>query len=186
MDLKGLIDNLNGPAEADRLYAAEDLGAVNDPAAVAALAARLSVEPSRAAKEAIFHALGRIHDDSVMRTAIALIQGDDAFVRNEAVRLLSTFGAGAMPALAQAIGSEDRDVRKFALDAMAMIDSDLKDEIYRKVLDDEDVNLVITAVEYIGRDNKTALRESVEAVLEQATHPMPVGAGVVPRQAWPG
>ena len=51
MDIKTLVDNLNGPAEAERLYSAEDLGALHEAAAVAALAGRLAVEPSRAVKE---------------------------------------------------------------------------------------------------------------------------------------
>lgn len=178
MDLKKLISDLNGPVEADRLYAAEDLAEANDAGAVAALTGRLSVEPSRAVKEAIFLALERIHDDSVLSGVIDLIDANDAFVRNEAVHLLSKRGAPAMPALVQAIGSEDCDVRKFALDAMAKIDSLVKDEIYPMVLDDPDINIVITAVEYIGRDKRTALRERVEQVLEQATHPMLIAACV--------
>jgi len=178
MDLKKLIDDLNGPSEADRQYAAEDFAEAGGADAVAALAGRLPVESSRAVKEAIFLALGRIHNESVIPTAIALVDSDDAFVRNEAVRLLGARGAEAMPALAKTIGSEDPDVRKFALDAMASIESDLKDDIYRTVLGDADINLVITAVEYIGRDNKTALRQSVQAVLENARDPMLAAACV--------
>jgi HEAT repeat protein len=178
MEIIKLIEDLNGPAEADRLFAAEDLVGVGDVAAVAALVSRLSVEPSRAVKEAIFHALTRIRDHSVMCAAIILIEADDAFVRNEAVRLLGTFGAEAMPALIKAVGGEDSDVRKFALDAMATIASELKDVVYRKVLCDTDINIVITTVEHIGREGNTALKESVEAVLEQAGHPMLIAACV--------
>jgi HEAT repeat protein len=178
MNLKNLIDSLNSPDEADRLYAAEDMGTVNTAAAVAALAARLRLEPSRAVKEAIFNALGRITDDSVMPTAILLINSDDAFVRNEAVRLLGTRGPKAMPVLARAFASPVNDMRKFALDAMATIESDLKHEIYRTALGDADINVVITAVEYIARENCTALRDNVETVLDRATHPMLIAACV--------
>jgi hypothetical protein len=113
-----------------------------------------------------------------MLAAMTLVEADDAFVRNEAVRLLGTFGEAAMPALSIAIASEDADVRKFVLDAMSTINTNLKEDIYRKVLSDSDINLVITAVEHIGRDNMMSLRESVETVMEQAAHPMLISACV--------
>jgi HEAT repeat protein len=178
MDIKKLIDDLNASDEADRLYAAEDLGAANTPGVVNALAQRLALEKSRAVKERIFHALAAIHDEAVMLAAIALIEADDAFVRNEAVRLLGTFGDAAMPALTEAVESKDTDVRKFLLDAISTINTNLKENIYRKLLSDADINIVITAVEHIGRDNLMLLRESVEAVMEQATHPMLISACV--------
>lgn len=178
MDLQKLTNDLNGPDEADRLYAAEDLGTVNDAAAVAVLANRLPGESSRAVQETIFRALGQIGGPAVLQAAMRLIGSDEAFIRNEAVHLLGTLGSEAIPLLAEALGGADCDQRKFVLDALATIESDLKGAIYRQVLGDADLNLVITAVEYIGRDNQTPLKADVEAVLERATHPMLVAACV--------
>jgi HEAT repeat protein len=109
---------------------------------------------------------------------ISLVEVDDAFVRNEAVRLLGTRGDEAMPALARAIDGQDPDVRKFALDAISTIDSGLKNDIYRRLLLDKDVNLVITVVEHIGREGKIALKANVEVALEEARHPMLISACV--------
>jgi HEAT repeat protein len=178
MNVNELVNALNGPDETDRIYAAQDLGDAGDAHSVSALASRLAVESSRAVKEAIFSALGRIHDDSLIPTVISLVEVDDAFVRNEAVRLLGRRGDEAVPALARAIDSQDPDVRKFALDAVSTIDSGLKNDIYRRLLLDKDINLVITVVEHIGREAKVALKANVEAVLEEAKHPMLISACV--------
>ena len=178
MDVHELIEGLNSPSEADRMQAAENLDGACDSRTVAALASRLSVESSRAVMEAIFRSLGRIRGNEVLRTMIDFIGSDDAFIRNEAVRVLGTFGSMAIPALVCAAGSKNCDVRKFALDAIATIDSGRKEDIYRSFLDDADINLVATAVEYIGRDGIASLRERVEAVLKTANHPMLVAVCV--------
>ena len=54
------LEKLNCSDEAERIYAAEDIGYLNSAEGVPALLKRLGEEPSRAVREAIFQALTRM------------------------------------------------------------------------------------------------------------------------------
>ncbi len=50
MNIDELVSSLNGPDEANRIYAAQDLGDAGGAQAVSTLALRLAIESSRAVK----------------------------------------------------------------------------------------------------------------------------------------
>ncbi|MGD0438121.1 MAG: HEAT repeat domain-containing protein, partial [Bryobacteraceae bacterium] len=58
--LQEFMEKLECPDEAERTYAAEDIGYLNAPEGVPPLLKRLGKEPSRAVRDAIFQALIRI------------------------------------------------------------------------------------------------------------------------------
>ena len=176
MNIEDHISNLNSGDEADRMYAAEDLGVANDPAGVSPLIERLRMDPSRAVKEAIFLALAAIDHPSVVAQAVDLLAADDAFLRNSAIQLLQGKGEAAIDELLKKLEDPDPDVRKFALDAAAGINHPAVAQIYEIAIADPEINILIAALEHIGRTRQTNFKNRVEDLFEKSTHPMLMSA----------
>jgi len=176
MNIEDHISNLNSEDEADRMYAAEDLGVANDPAGVGPLIERLGMDPSRAVKEAIFLALAAIDHPSVVAQAADLLAADDAFLRNSAIQLLQGKGEAAICELLKKLKDPDPDVRKFALDAAAGINHPAVAQIYEIAIEDPEINVLIAAVEHIGRTRQTNFKNRIEFLFEKSTHPMLLSA----------
>ena len=95
--LKEYMEKLDCPDEAERTYAAEDIGYLNAPDGVPALLERLGKEPSRAVRDAIFQALIRIDADAAIEGSIRLLGSDDPQIRNQAVESCGTKARGRSP-----------------------------------------------------------------------------------------
>jgi HEAT repeat protein len=174
--IRELIEKLSSADEADRIYAAEDLGYANDAEGVAPLLERLPNEPSRAAREAMFAALVEIEHDAVIQGALSLLDSDDSFLRNQAVQLLQARGETALPYLARAFQAGDRDRRKFVIDIVTRIHDGDPFGIYGPALSDADLNVVITAVESVGVRRETRFRGRIEEMISPSAHPMLLSA----------
>ena len=165
------IEQLVCPDEAERIYAAEDLGYLNLPEGVPALLDRLPDESSPAVRDAIFQALIRMDGDAAIEGAIRLLESEDSQIRNQAVVVLRRKGARSAPFLAKVMRTGDRDLRKLALDVMSGMQVG-GGEIYAAALDDPDANVVITAVENLGRIRAVEFRGRIENLVQQDLHPM--------------
>lgn len=171
-----LIANLALEDEADRINAAEDLGYANAAEAIRPLVERLSADPSRKVRETIFLALARIDSPEVPIQVAALLDSDDAFLRNQALGLLQQKGAAAVPVLLARMDDADPDVRKFVLDTAARISSPAVEPIYEAAMQDQDINVRIAALEYLGEQRKSRFKPAVEEIFLKATEPMLVCA----------
>ncbi len=176
MTIQTLIANLALETEADRSDAAEDLGYADVAEAVAPLVERLAVEPSRKVRETIFLALERLDRPEVRIHMALLLDSDDACLRNQAVGLLQRQGAAAAPVLLARMDDADPDVRKFVLDIAAGISSPAVEPIYEAAIRDQDVNVLIAALEYLGEQRKSRFKPVVEEIFLKATEPMLVCA----------
>lgn len=176
IDLRDCIEKLGSDDEADRIYAAEDIGYANQAAGVDPLLARLPVEPSRAVREAIASALAQIDDDSVIPGVLKWLDSENTFLRNEAVELLRKRGAKAGPFLDEAFRAGNCDRRKFVIDILAKLRDSGASEVYDLALIDPDLNVVIAAVESLGDARKAAFRERIENLVSPQAHPMLVCA----------
>ena len=175
-NLQTYLEKLECPDEAERLYAAEDIGYLNAPEGVPALLERLGKEPSRALRDAIFQALTRIDGDAAIEGSIRLLGSDDAQIRNQAVEVLRSKGAASIPFLHTVMRDGDKDLRKLVLDILSGIQVSGAEAIYEVALSDQDLNVVITAVENLGRTRATQFRRQIEDLLLAGSHPMLVGA----------
>ncbi len=175
-NLNEYVANLANADEIERAFAAEDLGYLNAPEAVAPLLDRLTVEPSAVVRDAIFQALIRIENDAVIVGAISLLGSDHPQIRNMAVNLLHRKGNQSLPFLKQAMQAGDRDTRKFVLDALRGLLSSCAEDIYSAALADDDTNVVITAVENLGNLRATAFRAQIENLIQADAHPMLIAA----------
>jgi HEAT repeat protein len=176
MDIQTLIANLTQEDEAERMNAAEDLGYANAAEGIAPLAQRLAAEQSRKVRETIFLALERIDSPQVPIHVAALLNSDDAFLRNQAVGLLQRKGAASAPVLLAKMHDPDPDVRKFVLDTAAGISSPAVDPIYEAAMRDQDLNVLIAVLEHLGEHRKTVFKSGVEEMFGTATEPMLVCA----------
>jgi len=158
------------------MYAAEDIGYGNELQGIAPLVAHLRTEQSRAVKEALVSALGRMTHEEVMSQAIGLFESDDAYLRNQAVALLAQRGKAALSHLLRAMASPDPNVRKLALDVVGQIRDPETHGILEAALRDADLNIVITSVEHIGNSQCRELKGRIEDMLEVAKEPMLVTA----------
>jgi hypothetical protein len=174
--LKEYSEKLNGSDEAERIYAAEDIGYLNSAEGVPPLLERLGKEPSRAVCDVIFQALIRIDADAAIEGAIELLKSEDPQIRNQAVDVLRSKGSRSFPFLNTVMRNGDKDVRKLVLDALSAIQASGAGEIYAVALSDEDPNVVITAVENLGRIRAVKFRGQIENLLQADSHPMLVAA----------
>ncbi len=173
--LKEHVEKLNCRDEAERIYAAEDIGYLNSADGVAALSERLGNEPSRAVREAIFQALIRIEADAAIEACIGLLDSEDPQLRNQAVDVLRHKGAAAFPYLATVMREGDKDSRKLVLDILSEVDSSGAEAIYEAALSDQDMNVVITAVENTAKTRAVQFRQQIEGLLSTASEPMLLG-----------
>ncbi len=174
--LKEHVEKLDCHDEAERIYAAEDIGYLNTPDGIPALLGRLAAEPSRAVRDAIFQALTRTDGEGVIRGCISLLGSDDPQLRNQAVEVLRRKGEASVPFLAEVMRHGDKDLRKLVLDVLSGMETSAAEGIYAAALQDADSNIVITAVENLGRTRSAHFRVPIEETLRTAFHPMLVGA----------
>lgn len=170
------VEKLDCSDEAERLYAVEDIGYLNDPEGVPVLLERLGTEPSRQVRDVIFQALIRIDADSAIEGCISLFCSEDPQIRNQAVDVLRHKAARAITFLNIAMRTGDKHTRKLVLDVLNGIQVQDADEIYDAALSDNDLNVVITAVENLGRIRAEGFRRRIEDLLEAGSHPMLIAA----------
>src|SRR5690348_8926398 len=115
------IAQLSSDDEADRIYAAEDIGYANQSEGVGPLLAALEREPSRAVREALFGALLQIEDEAVIEGMIRLLDSEDSFLRNQAVELLRARFVESLPHLERVFRDGGHDRRKFVIDVIARL-----------------------------------------------------------------
>ena len=174
--LKEYAQQLDASDEAERIYGAEDIGYLNDPGGVLVLLERLGKEKSRAVRDVIFQALIRIDADAVIEGSIRLLRSEDTQIRNQAVDVLRNKGAQSIPFLNTTMRDGDKNVRKLILDILSGIRASGTEEIYSAALSDQDQNVVITAVENLGKIRAEEFRSQIEDLLQPGAHPMLISA----------
>jgi len=174
--LRQYVDLLDSADEAERIYAAEDIGYLNTADGVPALIERLPREPSRTVRNAIFQALIRIDADEAIEGCAGLFGSENPQIRNQAVEALRHKGARSIPVLSRVMREGDKDLRKLVLDVLSGLETGSAAGIYTAALGDEDLNIVITAVENQGKMRAVEFRGRIEDLLQADAHPMLIGA----------
>lgn len=175
--LKEHVERLADLDESERIYAAEDIGYLNAAEGVPALLERLAKEPSRAVRDAIFQALIRIDADAAIEGPIQLLADPDPQIRNQAAEVLRRKGAAAIPFLNVVMRDGHQHLRKLVLDILSGMQADGTDTIYADALADQNVNVIITAVENVGKMRAAQFRRRIEELLlDGNAHPMLVAA----------
>ena len=168
MEIQTLIERLNSGDEKERAFAAEDIGYDNLTPAIEALVKRLQIEPSRFVQEVITNALKSMKAADLAEKVIPLLYSDDAFIRNAGIDILTYQGEQAVIGLQRLLHNNDKDVRKFALDIIFQINNRYTPGMVAEALEDPELNIVITAVEYLGRLEASAYIERIHRIFTTA------------------
>jgi hypothetical protein len=174
-----LVAGLCAPEASQRRASAEEIGESGDPGAMALLLGRLREESSRAVKEAILRGISGIRRAGTDASIVELLRDQDPFVRAEAAAMLQHRAGDAVESLndlALLLREGDKDLRKFAIEILGQATIALPDSLYAEALRDDDINVVICAIERIGSARRTALAGPVLAIALGHGHPMVVCA----------
>lgn len=173
-----LIETLGAPEECDRRSAAQEISESGDAAAAGVLVSQLNKEDSRAVKEAILRGLSRIWTSNPVESIIELLKDTDPFVRAEASDMLQRRAGDVIEALNRLVKSDDKDLRKFAVDILREATIGAPDALYLAALKDEDINVVISAIENIGSRRRFGLAKPVLGIALESSQPMAVCASL--------
>ncbi len=122
-------------------------------------------EKERALKEKILFIISNLISEIDFEMFERMLQSADPFVRNGAVELLKENREKLYPLIEELSKHSDKDVRKFAIDALVEDSSDDAAKILGGALDDREINIRITAIEYLGNAGATAYTEKIEKLL---------------------
>ena len=171
-----LIEAFSSPDESERRSAAREVSESCEAEATELLVSQLRVQTSRAVKEAILRGLSRMWTTSPVESMIELLRDDDPFVRAEGAAMLQRRASDVIEALCRLVRSEDRDLRKFSVYILREAIAGAPDALYLAALKDEDINVVISAIENIGSRQQVGFSQQVIAVAMESSQPMAVCA----------
>jgi len=166
--LNQLIQDLSCSDEATRRFAVEDLGDLCDSLAIQPLAKLLSDE-SAGIREPVVDALssiGKVDGEPVVLAMLPALRSEDTPLRNAACEVLRNVGEPSVAHLGKLLGDDDKDVRKFAVDVLALIASASAGETLTKALDDVNVNVAAAAAEALGQIKCGPAVEALTASLQ--------------------
>jgi len=160
-DLPGLIAQLSDADAAVRRWAARDLAAL--PGAVPALAARLSDEPDRSVRSALFNSLAQLGGDIVVTSLLPLLRSEDPGLRNGTIEVLSGLPDAVAPHIEALLHDTDSDVRIFTVNFLGDLrHTRVAQWLAQVLLHDPAVNVVGSALEVLAEvgtsDSLPALR----------------------------
>ena len=151
MDRQKLLDSLRNPVEEERIYAVEDVLADNSRALFPVLIEHIYHEDSRLVRELIVEAL-KVSDISDLFPEIAkYFESSDAYIRNCAIEIFGAKGEDAVAYLTSIMDHSNKEVRKLVLDSLVATSSKYSIPALRAALKDKAPNVMITAVEYLGK-----------------------------------
>lgn len=161
------LDGLRSPLEADRLSAVTALVEQPERAAASALAALLS-DPSARVREVASAALQSLGAAS-LQVVLPYLGDRDPGVRALALEVAKASGSNGLPQLMALLESEDKDLRRFGIDAIADIPGATADQAILARLDDSETNVQVAAIEAIGhRGMRQAASRLVDMLSETA------------------
>jgi HEAT repeat protein len=166
-DRDSVIQGLQDKDDEVRRLAVERIDALSTSDVVAALVDCLGDSSWRVRKAAIERLVACVNvADAVDALISALGDGENPGRRNAAVDALIHFGPAALPALLEMRDSDDIDVRKLIVDALAGIADPRSREPLKELLEDSDANVRAAAADALGAIGGD---EVVPALLAKAT-----------------
>jgi hypothetical protein len=166
--------------EAEKSEILETLRDTDDVSLMDPLVDFMETEKSAAVRERILLLLNRLiplsgyHGPEVDR----MLRSPDPSVRNGIVEIIRRSDIPIIRFLDKLSEDPDKDVRKFVIDSLSQEKSDGAIEIIRHRLDDPDINIVYTAIEYLGNFKDTVCVEKIESILLETDNLMVICAAL--------
>ena len=149
-----------------RRRAAEDLAECDDRNVLAVLSIALQ-DKNKGVEDAVSRSFLSIGGVAAARAIVYHIEDENIASRNLAAKLLIKMGKNSVHAIVPYLRSDNKDVRKLAVDILGEIKS--KEPIYYllPLLKDTDPNVIVAAVEALGNIGDSAAIESIGDTYEQ-------------------
>ncbi|MCP4218364.1 MAG: HEAT repeat domain-containing protein [bacterium] len=172
MHTDDIVARLKKGNEEEKSGILSQISQTDDISLIAPLVVVLENESSRAVKERLLLLLNRLLPLTRYRTGEVerMMRSPDPFVRNGIVEIIRRSDIPIIRFLEQLGEDEDKDVRKFVIDALSREKSEKACRIIRNRLDDSDINIVYTAVEHLGNFKDVNAAGKIESILLSSTH----------------
>ena len=139
-----LLEQLSDPNPTARRWAARDLVNFQE---VAALVARLKLEPEVSVREVILTTLTRLGDPAAVAGLVDCLRSEDAALRNEAIEAMSQLPDEVAPIMQELLADLDPDIRIFAVNILeSLCHPEVEAWLIDVVETDPHVNVCATAV----------------------------------------
>jgi len=90
-------------------------------------------------------------EDAPIEDIMDLLKLDNAYIRNLGISILRNFGTAIKYYIVKFLIGDDRDLRIFAINVLGDVDfSESRDMLVELLEDEEDINVAMTAVDYMG------------------------------------
>ena len=129
----------------------------------------LLTETERYSQEKLAQKIGSVKDGRTAQLVAHLLYSDDAYIRNIAIEILVALDEKALAILKEKLSDKDRNIRKFALDALKYIKGRHSCEIALGALDDEDENVVEAALEVIAQQQYKEAVDKLQEILKKTS-----------------
>lgn len=105
--------------------------------------------------------------EEASRLVANLLYLEDPYIRNLAIEILTGMDKMSLKALEEKISDHDYNIRKFALDALKMIQSEKSCILAMRCLDDTDANVVEAAIEVLAEQKYVKASESLMKLMDK-------------------
>ena len=138
----------------------------------------LKKETSRSMREKILVTIGKLFNKlgSFNKLGFETIKqmffAEDAFIRNGIISLIKRSDGTDYSHLRELSRCDDKDIRKFIIDALSNDASPQSIEIIHELLTDEDINIRITSVDYLGDFKTEEYADEITDIFLNTENPM--------------
>ena len=161
-----LLVRLQSPDSGEREEAVHGLGVSPGDEAIAGLVLAME-DPDLGIREIAANYLAKSTREAASQLLIRFLAHDDIGTRNLASEVLVKIGSAAVPALIENSECDDHDVRKFICDVLGLIGDKRAVPALNERLSDENLNVVCSAAEALGRTHAPEAVDSLIAVAEK-------------------
>lgn len=180
MDKEKFFEIMAKGKEAEKSEILETFRETEDISLMAPLVDFMEKEKSAAVRERILLLLNHLIPMSGYRSREVdrMLRSPDPGVRNGIVEIIKRSDIPIIRFLDKLSEDPDKDVRKFVIDSLSQEKSDGAIEIIRNRLEDPDINIVYTAIEYLGNFKDRDGVEKIESILLTADNLMVICAAL--------
>jgi len=172
VDKQELHRVLQGPDEAERIYAVEDVIALRDESLYPEIIRHIHEEESRLVRELIVEGLKVLEITEFFSDISKYFESTDAYVRNCAIEIFGAKGEEAVAFLTSVMDHDNKEVRKLILDSLVATGSKYSIPALRAALKDKAPNVMITAVEYLGKIFDEESLDEIMDIFDRVDEPM--------------
>lgn len=167
MTYEDFVSRIENADTFERLDALDALSMEADEHVRAQAASRLLADDDPGVREEAARLLEALATEEAAALIVPYIASDNITVRNLAGEVLVKIGAPAVPALVPALDDPHHDVRKFAIDVLALLPArQLAGQIAAR-LHDEDDNVAMAAVDALGDLGAVEYHDALRALYDR-------------------